>query len=403
MTAREILERRAVISGLGQSEIGRRLDQSSLELAVDACLAATSDAGLTVEDIDGVATYPGYVTSLPGFSPAGVAEVQDALRLQLSWYNGAFESPGQLGSVATACAAVAAGYARHVLCFRVHAEGSAQGMSGRAGVTAGAEGQRVSQQVGGFDPSWFLPFGAASPVNLFAMYAQRHFHVFGTTRQQLAQVALTARANAGRNPKAIYRDALTLSDYFGARMVSSPLSLYDCDVPCDGATALVVSAVDTVPDLRCRPVRIEAVGSGLRGRPGLDQWEDLTTMALRDAARMMWSRTDLTAADVDVAELYDGFSIIALMWLEGLDFCKHGEGGSFIADGARIAFDGELPINTHGGQLSAGRVHGYGHLFEACLQLRGEAGEHQLERKPEVAVATAGGGTTASCLLLTQW
>jgi acetyl-CoA acetyltransferase len=195
---------------------------------------------------------------------------------------------------------------------------------------------------------------------------------------------------------------MTMEDYLGVRMITTPFCLYDCDVPADGSTAVVVSRADTATDLRQPPVQVEAVGSAIHGRPSWDQWDDLTTMALRDAAAMMWSRTDLTPADVDVAELYDGFSFIALAWLEALGFCKKGEGGPFIEGGTRIARDGEIPLNTHGGQLSAGRLHGYGFLHEACVQLRGEGAERQVPDTPEVAVAAAGGGPLGGCLLLTR-
>jgi acetyl-CoA acetyltransferase len=194
---------------------------------------------------------------------------------------------------------------------------------------------------------------------------------------------------------------MTLDDYLGVRMVSTPLCLYDCDVPADGSTAVVISRADSVDDLRHPPARIEAVGSAIHGRPSWDQWDDLTTMALRDAAAMMWARTDLTPADVDVAELYDGFSFITLCWLEALGFCGHGEGGPFIDGGARIALDGEIPLNTHGGQLSAGRLHGYGFLHEACVQLWRRGDERQVQGGPEVAVVGAGGGPLGGCLLLT--
>jgi acetyl-CoA acetyltransferase len=247
-----------------------------------------------------------------------------------------------------------------------------------------------------------LPYGAPSAANWIAMYAQRHFHVYGTTREQLAQIALTCRANAARNPRAIYRDPMTLDDYLGVRMITTPLCLYDCDVPCDGSTAMIVSAADTVADLRRPPVRVEAVGTALRGRNSWDQWEDLTTMALRDAAAAMWERTELRPSDVDVVEIYDGFSFIALAWFEALGFCGRGEGGPFIEDGRRIALDGDVPINTGGGQLSGGRLHGYGMLHEACLQLWGEGGDRQVPGKPSVAIAAAGGGTLAGCLLLTR-
>jgi acetyl-CoA acetyltransferase len=396
----EVLERKAVISGVGQSQVGRRIYRDPLELTIDAALAAVEDAGLTLADIDGLATDPGNMDIPPGFSGAGIVELQDALRLDLDWYTGGIELPAQLGSVIDACAAVAVGLANHVLCFRTVWEASAQGDQGRASVTMGGGGG------GGYKASgfmqWTLPFGAPSAANWIGMMAARHFHEFGTTREQLAQIALNARKNAALNPHAIYTDPMTMDDYLGVRMVSTPLCLYDCDVPADGSTAVIVSRADRADGLRRPPIGIEAVGTAIHGRPSWDQWDDLTTMASRDAATMMWDRTDLTPADVDLAERYDGFSFITLAWLEALGFCGHGEGGAFLEGGARIARDGELPLNTQGGQLSAGRLHGYGFLHEACLQLWGEAGARQVAGEPEVAVAAAGGGPLASCLLLTH-
>jgi acetyl-CoA acetyltransferase len=394
-------ERAAAISGVGQSQIGRRLYRPALDLTVEAVLRAIEDAGLTRDDIDGIATYPGNMDVPPGFSGVGVTELQEALRLELRWFAGGLESPGQLGSVVNAALAVAAGLANHVVCFRTVTEASAQGDKGRSSVTVGGGGGGGrGVRMGGF-MQWTLPFGAPSAANWIGMMAMRHFHEFGTTREQLAQIPLNARRNAVLNPHAIYTEPMTLEDYLGVRMISEPLCLYDCDVPADGSTAVIVSRADAAPGLRRPPVGIEAVGTAIRGRPSWDQWDDLTTMACRDAAAMLWERTDLTPADVDIAELYDGFSFIALAWLEALGFCGHGEGGPFVEGGTRIARDGELPLNTHGGQLSAGRLHGYGFLHEACLQLWGEAGARQVTGGPEVAVAAAGGGPLAGCLLLT--
>ncbi len=398
MTA-TIGERSTVVSGIGQSQVGRRIYRNPLELTLDACLAAIEDAGLTREDIDGLATYPGNLTVPPGFSGGGITEVQDALRLELNWFAGGMELPGQLGSVVNAITAIAAGLCDHVLCFRTVWEASAQGDKGRASVTTGGGG-------GGFKATgfmqWTLPYGAPSAANWIGMMAMRHFHEFGTTREQLGQIPVTERANAALNPNAIYRDPMTLDDYLNVRMVSTPLCLYDCDVPADGSTAFVISRADAAPDLRA-PVQVEAVGSALRGRPSWDQFDDLTTMALRDAAAMMWERTDLRPSDVDVAELYDGFSFITLCWLEALGFCGKGEGGPFLDGGRNIARDGGvIPLNTHGGQLSAGRLHGYGFLHEAVVQLRGDGGARQVPNDPQVAVAGAGGGPLASCLLLTS-
>jgi len=401
-------ERGAVISGVGQSDVARRLHRAPLDLTLDACLAAIDDAGLTRDDIDGIATYPGNMDTPPGFSGVGVTEVHDALRLNLDWYAGGLEAPGQLGSVVNACLAVSCGLANHVLCFRTVWEGTAQGDKGRAAVmpgVGGGSGRGGLPRVSGF-MQYTLPYGAPSAANWIAMMAMRHFHVYGTTREQLAWIALNGRRNAALNPKAVYRDPMTLEDYLAVRMISEPLCLYDCDVPADGSTAVIVSRADAARDLRKPPVHVEAVGTALHGRPSWDQFDDLTTMALRDASAQLWSRTDLTPADVDVAELYDGFSFITLCWLEALGFCAKGEGGAFIEGGENIARDGLLPLNTHGGQLSSGRLHGYGFLHEACVQLWGEGGDRQVVRpsgrQPEVAVAAAGGGPLAGCLLLTR-
>jgi acetyl-CoA acetyltransferase len=396
------LERNAALTGIGQSEVGRRLGRDPLELTLDACIAAIEDAGLRREEIDGLATYPGAMGGAPGFTGAGISEVHEALRLDLDWFSGGIERPGQLGAVIDACAAVAAGYAKHVLCFRSVWEGTAQGKGKRQGIGLGGGGGGG----GGFRATgmmeFTIPFRSYSAANWIAMFAQRHFHEYGTTREQLAWIAINARRNAGANPRAIYRDPMSLDDYLAARMISTPLCLFDCDVPCDGATAMIVSHVDAAKDLRRTPLRVEAVGTALHGRPSWDQFDDLTTMAARDAGAMLWNRTDLTPSDVDVAELYDGFSFIALSWLESLGFCAKGEGGAFVDGGERIARDGEIPLNTHGGQLSGGRLHGYGFLHEACVQLWGEGGERQVPGDPQVAVAAAGGGPLAGCMLLTR-
>jgi acetyl-CoA acetyltransferase len=398
----------AVITGIGQSDVGRRLYRHPVDLTIDAAMAAIEDAGLTRDDIDGIATYPGNMDTPPGFSGAGVTELQDALRLNLNWFMGGLEQPGQLGAVINACAAVATGLARHVVCFRTVWEGSAQGDKGRSAVMPGIGGGASRgglPRVGGF-MEWRLPYGAPSAANWIAMMAQRHFHEYGTTREQLAWIAINARTNAGLNPKAVYRDPMTLDEYMNVRMVSSPLCLYDCDVPADGSTAMIVSAPSAAAGLRKPPITVAATGTAIHGRPSWDQWDDLTTMALRDAGPDMWAKTDLKPADVDVAELYDGFSFITLCWLEALGFCAKGESGAFVDGGARIALDGQIPLNTHGGQLSSGRLHGFGFLHEACAQLWGEGGDRQVTRpggrQPEVAVAAAGGGPLGGCLLLTR-
>jgi len=400
MSPPELLERRAVISGIGQSAVGRRLGRSELDLTMDACLEAVADAGLTRDDIDGLATFPGAGVGTAGFAGPPSPEVQDALRLRLNWHDGGLEGPGQLRAVFAACLAVAAGLARHVLVYRTVTESTAQGEGGRPGI-GGSGGGRAAPRFSGF-LQWTIPYGAVSAANWLAWIAQRRMFEFGLTREQLAQIALNARRNAARNPKAIYRDPLSMDDYLSARLISTPLCLYDCDAPCDGSTAVVVSHVDYAPDTPKPACHVNAIGTALRGRPSWDQFDDMTTFSARDAAASMWERTELQPSDVDVAELYDGFSILTMVWLEELGLCPKGESGPFVEGGSRIALEGELPLNTSGGQLSAGRLHGFGMLHEACVQLRGEGGERQVPKPLEVAAVAAGGGPIAGCMLLTR-
>jgi acetyl-CoA acetyltransferase len=389
-------ERRAVISGIGQSAVGRRLGRADLDLTIEASVAAIADAGLTVADIDGLAAYPGNVMGdTTGNAGPGTPTVQDALRLSLNWHSGGMEGPAQIQAVINAVMAVSFGLARHVLVYRTVTESTAQGTGGRAGIGVGTSGIRGPFQ-------WSLPFRAYSAANWLAMNAQRHFHEFGTTREQMAQIALNDRRNAGGNPAAVFREPMTMDDYFAARMITTPFCLFDCDVPVDGSTAVVVSVAEHADAVDHPVARIEAVGTALRGRPSWDQWDDMTSMPARDAAAHLWSRTDLRPADVDIAELYDGFSWLAMAWLEALGFCGHGESGPFIEGGKRIALEGEVPLNTNGGQLSAGRLHGYGYLHEAVVQLRVEGGDRQVPGDPEVAVVANGGGPVAGAMLLTK-
>ena len=388
----------ALITGIGQSQIGRKIGRDGVELTIEAALAAIADAGLTPDDIDGVATFPGAMVPDPGFTGGGVNELTNALGLRLSWFGGAMETAGQLGPVIEACMAVACGLATHVVVFRSVWEATAQMGGGRGSTLVGGEARRNDRAAGYQEFS--APFGAVSPANWLAMPAQRYMHEFGLTREQLGQIAVNARRNAALNPNAIYTDPMTLDDYLASRMISYPFCLYDCDVPCDGATAVIVSRAEAAAGLPQTPIVIESGGSASYGRFTWDQRADLTTMTAHDSAASMWDRTTLSPKDVQLAELYDGFSYLTLMWLEALGFCGHGEAGRFIEGGERIALTGELPINTQGGQLSGGRLHGMGFLHEACVQLRGEGGARQVAGSPTVAVAAAGGGPVAGCLLL---
>lgn len=384
-----------VISGIGQSAIGRKLSQDGLALTVDAALEAIADAGLTVGDIDGLSTFPGRRPDAIPFSPVGTMDLKDALDLKLNWFAGAMEGSAQLGAIINGYAAIKAGLARHVLCFRTVKEGSG-GASWKENAEVRAQRTRIDGEF-----QYIFPYDAISATNWLSLYAQRHFHLYGTRREHLGAIALTERTGAALNPKALFRAPLTMDDYLSARMISTPFGLLDCDAPTDASTAILLSAADAVKGSGRPTIRIDAVGGGIHGRAAWDQ-ADMPRMAAHDAAAMLWSRTDFKPKDVDVALLYDGFSFLALTWLEAMGFCKVGEGGSFVEGGLRIARDGELPLNPHGGQLSGGRTHGFGFVHEAVTQLRGVGGARQVPNDPRVAAVTNGGGPMAGAMLLVR-
>ncbi|HXA12256.1 MAG TPA: OB-fold domain-containing protein [Mycobacterium sp.] len=387
MVTQDKFEDKVALTGIGMSEIGRRLMRQPLSLTVEACQAAIADAGLTIDDIDGLSTYPGGGGFGP-FSEGGVTALESALGIRPTWHNGGIETFGPGGSVIAAMLAVAGGLARHVLCFRTLWEATFNELMKQGKIPPMMR-----------TDSWFFPFGAVSAAHTLAQNAQRHFHRYGTTRETLGWIALNQRANAALNPTAIYRKPLTMDDYLQARMITTPFGLYDCDVPCDGAVAVIVSHVDAARDLAKPPVLVEAVGTQIIERLDWDQ-STLThePQSLGQAAHM-WTRTSLQPKDVDVAELYDGFTINCLSWIEALGFCGIGEAKDFLDGGKNIARDGVLPLNTHGGQLSHGRTHGMGLIHEAVTQLRGEAGERQVEGA-RVGVVSSGGLTPSGAILL---
>jgi acetyl-CoA acetyltransferase len=381
---------KVIISGVGQSAIGRRLGCEPLRLTADACIAAVNDAGLTLADIDGLTTYPGPSQAGLGFSGASLRDIHDALGIKPSWVAGGVESPGQLGAVVAGMLAVAGGLANHVLCWRSIWEGTAQGTGRRKGYGAG--GGRPTGLM-----SWQLPFGATA-ANMAGLQVRARMERYGLTREQLGSIAITQRAHAKLNPSAIYTDPMDIQDYLGARMVSDPLCMYDCDVPCDGATAFVISRAEHAEALDHPAITVEALDCAHHDRHTWESGEDITRISSRWST--IWDRTDFGVEDVDVASLYDGFAVFVLCWLEDFGFCEVGESGEWIGDPTRISLGGQLPINTGGGQLSGGRLHGFGHLHEACLQIRGQAGDRQVDGAAlaAVGVGAANSGTTAMLL-----
>jgi acetyl-CoA acetyltransferase len=385
------MAREAYITGIGMSEVGVRLTRSPLGLTLDAVREAIADAGLTLDQIDGVATYPGKMSTFLGFSPVSSDDVIEILGLNTRWHIGAAEATAQLGAIAEAAMAVKAGLARHVLCFRTVYEAAALArpeefppMERRKDVSGNSQ--------------WVSPFGAFSAANWTAQFAMRHMKRYGLTREQLAQVALNDHANAARNPRAIVKKPLTMDEYMAARMISSPFCLYDCDRFTDASTVLIVSAGDALDEVKTTPIRIAASAGSVERY----SWDQAEWASAYPTGRDLWNNTDYTAKDVDTVQFYDGFAFQPITWLEGLGFCDVGEGGQFLEEGKRIALDGELPMNTGGGQLGWGRLHGFGFAYESVVQLRGEGGARQIAGDPKVAVATSGGGPMAAALLLAK-
>jgi acetyl-CoA acetyltransferase len=380
----------AYVTGIGQSEVGQKLTRHPMLLTVDAVKEALADSSLDISQVDGVSTYPGRASGYLGFSPVGADELVDALGIRARWHIGGIEISSQLGAVAEAAAAVKAGLARHVICFRTVYEAAAMARPDEYPMRGGG---RVE-----YNAQWTQPYFAMSAANWVAQYAMRHVKKYGLKREQLAQIALTDRANALLNPRALVREPLTLDQYMAARPISTPLCLFDCDRFTDASTVLIVSAGDALDEVSATPVRI----AGMAGSVLRHSWDQAEWVAAYETGPDLWKTTDYKPEDVDTAQLYDGFSFLTLTWLEALGFCGIGEAGKFIEGGKRIARDGQLPLNTAGGQIGAGRLHGFGFAHEAVTQLRGKGGERQIPGDPRIAVAASGGGPLATALLLAR-
>ena len=360
------------IAGVGYSPFTKRSGVSPLALAVTAVRDAVADAGLTLADIDGVATHhvnesasPHQVAAALGLSP---------LSWSLEELGGGSRAAAVVGGAAMACAA---GAARHVVVYRALNGRSGTRMGGSTGRSAYVRPEVAFQE----------PYGLLSPSQSYALGARMHMNRFGTTEEQLGRIAVQQRANAVLNPRAVERTPMTLDDYFAARWITEPFRLYDCCLETDAACAVVVTTTERARDLRRHAVTIRAFAS-TAGPDGFGRGaNDLTTSAAAHAAKLLYERAGLGPEEVDVAELYDAFTFSALLLMEDFGFCGKGEGGPFVESGA-TALAGALPVNTHGGFLSEGYVHGLNHIAEAVQQLRHDAGERQVAGF-ETALATA--------------
>ena len=355
---------RCAISGIGWTDFSRDSGRTELTLATQASLAAIADAGLTPQDIDGIVRCD--------MDLVRANDLVDALGMtRLDYYGDA--GPGGVAptaQVAQAMAAVISGLATNVLVYR--------SLNGRSGRRFGLSSV-TSAQVGGHGSydEFFLPYGLLTPGQIFGLIAQRHMLEYGSDEKDLGAIAIACRNRANQNPRAQMHDRpLSMDDYLAARMISRPLRLFDFCLETDGAAALIVTSAERARDAPNPPalIRAAAAGSLVNPQPGIQfpvvLRDDITTLPGKPTADTLYRRAGLGPADVDVAQLYDCFTITVLLQLEDFGFCAKGEGGAFVSSGA-IELDGSLPINTGGGHLSEGYIHGMNHIVEGVRQVRG--------------------------------
>lgn len=360
--------------GVGESDLGIT-GLSIYQLQTQAARAALGEAGLGFNDVDGLAT-----TGVERFSATAMAEYWG---LQPAWVSSTMEGGSSFEfMVGAAVDAIRSGRCEVVLI----SYGSNQRSAASRRLGGVPEAHTPSTQ-------YEAPYGVLSPLSLYAMAAQRHFHDYGTTGEQLAEIAVAAREWALLNPKAYrYRaGSITVDDVMASPMISTPLHRLDCCLVVDGGGALVLTSLDRARDMPKPPVRVLGCGQSTT-HISMSQIPDLTRTGAVEAGARAFAEAGVGPQDVDVVELYDSFTITVLLTLEALDFCGPGEGGAFVADG-RTRPGGTFPMNTNGGGLSYCHPGMYGVLLlvEAVRQLRGEAGDRQVQGA-ELALAHGTGG-----------
>lgn len=384
------------IVGIGATEFSKTSGRSVAALAAEASLAAIADAGLTAADIDGVVRCD--------YDTVHHSDIGQWLGLRNLTFWGATGTGGAspCGMVGQAVAAIMSGQATNVLVYRA--------LNGRSGLRFG-KGTAIQQSgdarhVGGDGTldEFFLPYGLMAPGQLYAIYARRHMFEYGSTSDDLASIAMTVRRRANANPAAMMVDrTMSLSDYYQSRMISDPLRLFDYCLESDGACAVVVTAAERAADSPQPPVLIRAVTQGtvpeMQGGkvfPALMR-PSLLSNPSRSVARELYRRAGLGPTDIDVAQLYDCFTITVLLQLEDYGFCGPGEGGAFASSGA-IDMDGRVPINTAGGNLSEAYIHGMNHILEGVRQMRGQSTSQV--SAAQTCLVTSGAPAMTSAMIL---
>lgn len=369
------------IVGVGQSEYGRETGKTSLRLHYDAAVAALADAGLSWRDVDGLFSCA-ITGSLHGNLLPEYLGITPKFVDSTSVGGGTWES-----FVEHACAAISAGLCEVALLVYGSAQRTEFGSKLGTGLRSGASGPA----------QYYSPHGI-TVVGAYAMAAQRYMAQYGVTGEQLAEVAVTMRRNAGRNPGAMYRKPITVDDVLSSRLIADPLHMLDCCVVTDGGGAVVITSAARAKDLAARPVFVKGAASAV-SHDSIVQMPDMTYLApAAQAAERALRLAGMSIDDIDVLQLYDSYTITVLLTLEALGLCKPGEAGDFVA-GGRLGHDGPLPTNTDGGGLSSNHpgMRGVFLLIEAVQQLRRTAGPWQVDKPLSTALCNGTGGQLSAC------
>jgi acetyl-CoA acetyltransferase len=374
------LTRDVAIAGVGYSPLSREGTPDPRKLAFTAVTEALADAGVPGQAVDGVFEYK-FGPESPG--------AQDMARLIGAPNLSAFadilpNNPSGLAGPLAGVMAVASGVCETVVAFRC--------LTRAAGYTGGV--RTGPDRIGGRD-QFLLPYGYSGGIIMNMALAKRRWMAqYGRGEEDFGRIAVNARRWSALNPRAVLREPVSMDDYLDSRMISEPLRLLDCDYPVNGAVATVITTAERARDLRQRAVLVDSMSYGTGPEVDWIFGADYLYGGTVPCARRLWDRSSYRPGDVDVAQVYDGFTSVTLQWIEALGFCGIGEFGDWIGDGSRIGPGGDLPVNTAGGQLAEGRLHGVSFLNEAVLQLRGDCGERQV---PGARVAVVASGLYPQC------
>jgi acetyl-CoA acetyltransferase len=354
---------KGAITGIGETAYTRGSGKSDTALQMEASLKAIADAGLSPKDIDGVVPYASGSTVAEDFiTNFGLPDLRYSATTPLG-------GASCVSGIQAAVSAVATGLANHVLI-----------PIGRNGYSGSRIGNRVQEMpqfrtIGEYE----MPLGTLAPAQLYSHMARRHMELYGTKSEHFAKIAMNGRKHAALNDNALRQAPMSLDDHQTSRMIADPLRLFDCCLESDGGAAVIVSASERAKDMVSKPAYIMGVAEGHPDSPSaITQRPDITTLGTAKAAPRAFGMAGITHSDIDVAEIYDCFTYIVLCQLEDLGFCKKGEGGDFVSS-TSFGFDGDLPLNTHGGLLSQAHIVGMNHVVELVKQLRGDAGAAQVK------------------------